>query len=238
MKQINIELFDERFYEVTPDVFYPSVTYMLSSTFPKDSFLGKWRGDVGNEVADKALKDGGRVGSYVHEAIEMMIKEGKLFKTADIIEEFDGDNATTLKVLKSLTSFIAFWNKYEPRVVECEYKVSSKKLKLAGTVDGKYRLNIDDYEAVWGLDWKTSKSIHDINRVQLSLYKDMDEEIENIALVHLGNSTKAGYSFLEVEQDKGYLEQGVLANQLFQTMYPNAKPSTNVFPESFSIKVK
>ena len=236
MKQINVDLFDERFYEVKKGIFYPSVTHMLGKTYPKDGFLTKWVGDVGNDVADKALKDGGKVGSYVHETIETMILKGKTFKTTDVIKEFAGDNITTLKVLKSLVSFVAFWEEYQPQVVECEYKVSSEELKLAGTVDGKYRLNIDDYETVWGLDWKTSKAIHPINKVQLSLYKNMDEEIDQIALVHLGNTTKKGYSFLEVQQDKGFFEQGVLANQLFQTMYPNARPSSNVFPESFSIK--
>ena len=238
MKQINVKLFDERWYEVEPNVFYPSVTHMLGQAYPKDDFLAKWRGDVGNEVAGKALKDGGKVGSYVHETIETMILKGTKFKTADIVKEFDGDNTATIKVLKSLVSFVAFWEKYEPQVVECEYKVSSSELRLAGTVDGKYRLNIDDYKTVWGLDWKTSKAIHDINRVQLSLYKAMDEEIDQIAIVHLGNATKAGYSFLEVNQEKGYYEQGVLANNMFQAMYPNAKPSTNVFPESFSITNK
>jgi len=233
VKQINVREFDERFYEFG-DEYAPSVTYMLGCVYPAGYGLAQWRGDVGNQRADEIMEMACEDGSYVHNAIEKILK-GQKIDGEEISSRFKSKRA--LKVKKCLKGFLDFCEKYQPKIESMEYIVFDEDLKLAGTIDLKCRLNIDNYEGIWILDWKTSKSIHPNNKVQLSLYKHIDKEVTNCGLVHLGNTTKAGYSFLPLkdEDNQKFLKQGLLANKMFQTLYPNAKPSNTVFPKYFSL---
>jgi hypothetical protein len=232
-KQINVRAFDERFYQ-SGDIYMPSVTYMLGCSFPTGYGLIQWVGDVGNKRAEEIKNEAGEDGSFVHDAIDRIIK-GEKVSVEEIESKFKPQRA--LKIMKCLKGFLEFWEKYKPEVLSTEYILWDEKLVLAGTADLKCKLNIDDYKDIWIIDWKTSRSIHPTHKVQLSLYKEMDKQATNCALVHLGNTTKAGWSFLPLkeEDNKKYLEQGLLANKMFKAMYPNAKPSDDVFPEYFSI---
>ena len=232
IKQINVLELDQRFY-VKDGEYAPSVTYMLSSAYPSGYALSQWRGDVGNKRADEIMDEAAEDGTYVHNAIESILK-GETVHTEHILNNFRQPRA--LKILKCLKSFMEWHDTYQPKVISTEYVVFDSKLKLAGTIDCKCKLNIDDYKATYVIDWKTSKSIHTQHKVQLSLYQHMDGAKQS-AIVHLGNTTKAGYSFLPIKQDdqKKFLSQGKQANKLFQELYPNSKPSTGVFPEVFKI---
>jgi hypothetical protein len=87
---------------------------------------------------------------------------------------------------------------------------------------------------VWLIDYKTSKSIHTSHRVQLAAY-GYSEKVGNLALLHLGNTTKKGWSFLPLKDPKKHWDEFVAISNVFEVKYPNAKPNQNVFPDKFSI---
>lgn len=233
MKQVNGKFVDERFYLIGKK-YYPSVTNMLGITYPDGGALTKWRGDIGNEDANRIMNQAGEDGTFIHQAIEDLIA-GREIISDDIVKRFD--KTRSLKIHKALESFIDFWNEYQPEVIETEYSVADTKLKLAGTIDMKCRLNTDAYQDEWIIDWKSSKSIGPKHKIQLSLYAKMDN-VNKMGIVHLGNTTKKGYSFLPLKEEEfaRFYKEGLACNKLFQTMYPSAKPKEFDFPDKFKLK--
>ena len=67
-----ITILDSRYYQRSEDLFYPSVTYVLSY-FPKDRFFESWIKDVGHN-SDIIMRRAGDEGTQVHNAIEDYLK--------------------------------------------------------------------------------------------------------------------------------------------------------------------
>ena len=96
-------------------------------------------------------------------------------------------------------------------------------------------------EESW-IDLKRTNSVHDSHRVQVAAYHWAENQMQSgqCAILHLGNDTKKRYSFLvqSEEQREKYLAQWQQALSLFQTMNPNARPTTETFPEVFTLNGK
>lgn len=228
IERVDITLFDERFYKYG-DIFAPSVTYILGCVYPSGHGLMNWVGDVGNKRAEEIRDEAAEDGSYVHEAIEKILLGG-FVTSKDISAMFKANRS--LKVHRCLKAFLDWYEEYRPETVATEQTIWSDDPLYAGTLDYKCVINNEE----WIIDFKTSKSIYPVNKVQLSAYNRADNGGKAKAgILHLGNTTKKKYSFLEVEQEKYWNEFRIFC-QAFHTLYPNAKPNEETFPEKFDLK--
>lgn len=227
IKRIDIKEFDERFYQ-KGDLFAPSVTYILDCVYPKSFGLIDWIGDVGNKRADEIKNEAADDGSFVHEAIEKLLKGFKI--SNDEISIKFANRKRALKVKRCLKAFLDWHEEYKPDVINTEKTVWNDEYLYAGTLDLKCRINGE----IWTIDFKTSNSIHDSHKVQLSAYRYADGNEGKCGILHLGNTTKKRYSFLEVDYER-YFAQFIIANQMFKTLNPNAKPNEETFPEYFKL---
>jgi len=231
-KQINVIEFDERFYQVGPDTFYTSVTYILGCCYPSGAGLTQWIGDVGNKRAEEIRDEAGEDGSFVHDAIDRMLHGQKI--TSQEIEEKFKKSARILKIKKCLKSFIDWYNEYKPEIIKTEFMIVNSEYQFGGTVDLLCKINGENYI----IDYKTSKSISEEHRVQLSAYNKEVSNLEyKMAILHLGNTTIKGYSFLEVKDNEKYFKQFQSVNNLFKQLNPNARPQQNVFPLEFFVNI-
>lgn len=225
--QINIIEFDERFYQYK-DRFAPSVTYLLDCVYPTPYGLINWIGDVGNRRAEEIRDEAGADGSFVHQSIEKLLKGEKISST-DITDKFKPKRS--LKIKRCLQAFIDWYNEHTPTTISTEKIVWEDKMLYAGTMD--YHCKINGVE--WIIDFKTSNAISDKMRAQLSAYNYAETKGKaKQAILHLGNTTKKRYSFLEVEFSK-YFKQFEIANKMFKELYPNAKPTEESYPEYFEL---
>lgn len=233
MKQITQS--SGRFYEEN-GIFYPSVTTILGKCFPKGDFLTKWIGDVGNEKAEAAKVEGGRDGTAVHEAIEAMIKGSAL-----------SSRAFNEKQKRCLTSFMQFWNDQKPKAIATEFQIKNsfpsllnpgRVLRYAGSVDFKCRVKEDNYEKVWILDWKSSNSVQEYFHAQIASYIHGDKEATAGGIVHLGNGTRRGYSFIPIDVEKAW-HKFVAVLELYYTLNDDPKPAVEKqYPDIFSLPIE
>lgn len=222
--------FDERYYqrEIGPNLYEyaPSMTYVLSCVYPAHE-LAEWRGDVGNKRADEIMNEAGEDGNFVHAAIERILK-GEEVTTIEIEQQFK--QRRSLKVKRCLKAFLDWYLEVKPQIISLEYSVWGDG--YAGTVDLKCIIGGETYI----VDFKTSKSIHNSHKVQISGY-GMADKVDKVALLHLGNTTKKKYSFLVLDDDvrERYEKECKMAVNMFHTLNPNAKPTDETFPEIFKI---
>ena len=232
IKRIDVIEYDERFYQMG-DKYFPSVIYILGLAYPSGGGLTRWIGDIGNKRAEEIRDEAGEDGSFVHDAIDRMIK-GEQIK-AEEIEKLFKKAERILKVKRCLKAFLEFYNEYKPIILSTEYTVINEKERYAGTIDLKCSIGGEEYL----IDYKTSKSISVSHKVQLAAYNQADNGNKaKLAILHLGNTTKSGWSFLEIKEKENYYNQFNITNKLFQEIYPNAKPTINVFPLEFFLEQK
>lgn len=233
IQQINIQEFDERFYQLG-DKFAPSITYLLQCVYPQDGGLMEWVGDVGNKRAEEIKTDAGEDGSFVHESIEKMLK-GFRISNDEISERFKAGKRS-LKVKRCLKAFLTWYDDYKPTIISTERTIWSEEPLFAGTLDlDCYIKNKEGVDEKWTIDFKSTKSIHDSHRVQVTGYRYANGNDGKCAILHLGNLTKKHYSFLEVDHEK-YFKELLVAEQMFRLKKPNASPNQETFPEYFEIK--
>ena len=230
--------FDERYYQYIDQdgikQYAPSVTYILSEAYPTEYGLIKWTGDVGNERAEQIRDEAGDIGSFVHNAISQLLN-GEKVSSEVISARFKPKSS--LKVKRCIQAFLDWYQKYNPEIISHEYIVWHEKRGFAGTVDLKCKIDGQLYI----IDYKTSKTIKDPHRVQVCGYCLVEDGYKAIpAILHLGNTTKKRYSFLEIDLEKKrkYTKQFLLAHQMFQSKYPNAKPSDETYPDKFTLPKK
>jgi hypothetical protein len=201
---------------------YPSVTSKLDDVYPSGFYLMKWIRDNG-EYGKMEFEKSADSGTKVHEVIELLL-HGSIVPTLDLEP----------KVKKCIASFLAWFKEAKPQILATEQIVVNHPLKYAGCADLVCKIGGN----VWLIDYKTSNSIHPQHKVQVSAYfealKGTEFEAQKAALLHLGNRTKAGYSFLEFDTDE-YFTQFKHFNQTFDMLYPDAKPTETKYPIAFSI---
>lgn len=203
-----IEYFDTRYYKILYEVaervkgklkkqlfeqYFPSVTEILGA-YPKD-FLAKWRGDVGNERADQIVADSQRLGSFIHNAAEVLANKGALIYNSYGKEIYSEKELTAIRkkykdnvaIVRFQSEFIQlyriwkFFNAIKPTSIETEQTVYSVKHKYAGTTDllmyieegeydisGSKPLQLD--EGFYVGDYKTGKYSSETHLMQLAAY--------------------------------------------------------------------
>lgn len=221
IKQITIREFDERFYELN-GVFKPSVTFIQNVGLPTPIELVKWIAEKGWEESQRIKEEAGGRGSEAHDAIDRMLRGEKIITAI-----------MSLKVKRSIKAFIDWYTLEKPQIICNEYKVWAQD--YAGTVDLKCRILSDNYQKVWLIDYKTSKTIHENHKSQVVAYMKADPEVTDSALLHLGNTTKKRYSFLPIDKTEKYWEIFCSAKKMFQLLKPDAKPTIEEYPEYFEL---
>ena len=240
-KQITI--LDTRYYQRKEGVFYPSVTYVLSS-FPKDKFFESWIKDVGHN-SDIIMRRAGDEGTQVHNAIEQFLAGEEIQWLDD-----NGKAKYSLEVWKMILKFADFWKTHKPTLIASEWHLLSDELQVAGTIDLVVELN----DKLWLLDIKTSNSLHDTYDLQLACYKQMwnesfDQKIENAGILWLKAATRGADKSGKKIQGEGWqlkemnntFENNI---QIFKNLFeifkfknPDLKPYSELFPTSIKLDV-
>jgi hypothetical protein len=120
---------------------YPSVTTILGKTSDK-SWLQEWRDRVGNDEADKILRQAGRRGTAVHNLCEEYLKNNPSYKKGHMPA-----NIASFNYIKP------YLDKHVTEVGGLELPLYSDKLRVAGRVDCLCK-----WDGEWSiLDFKTSR---------------------------------------------------------------------------------
>lgn len=237
VKQITQEQYDERFYFdedktniVTKNHYFPSVTYLLGFDAMTPQ-LKEWLGNKGYEESLRILNKRADIGSYVHNAIEKMLLEGKPLETRKIDEDIK-DVKEALFVKRCLLGMENFVKESECKILCSEYNIIADD--YAGTIDLKMTFPKDDHKTFWLVDIKTSKGIYEKHQMQVEAYRRADGA-DMGAVLQLGNATKKRYTFTSIPERKrnNLWENFVAIKNLFYTKQPQAQPTIEEFPEKF-----
>lgn len=122
----------------------PSVTHIIGATL-RNPGLEKWRGGVGNEAADAAMRRGADFGTAVHDGIEAMLTED------DFIPIF-----ADREVNWCVQEYQDWHEAHVAEVVAIELAFIDTTYGYAGTADLVARLEGEDFLTL--IDWKTGKA--------------------------------------------------------------------------------
>jgi hypothetical protein len=198
-----IQWWDDRYYKVlsppkyTEYDFYPSSTTVLGII--NKPFLSRWRGDVGNDVADMRSKIAMIKGSKIHDFIHRLV-------TGETLDGTDVDQAEWYQVVK----FVEWYELFKPQILLSEHELVSHSHRYAGTMDmlltlkaGEYKLSTRDTLTVAGgnyvLDVKTGKGLDKAYHYQTASYAQaliemgIVEKIDGTIILHTGADTKLGW---------------------------------------------
>jgi hypothetical protein len=205
---------------------YPSVTTKIEATYPTDSYLIKWireNGEGGSAIFEKAGEDG----TIVHCAIDTLIRGGAV-ETKDM----------ELKVKRCVQAFLDWCLEFRPKFLMSETMLVNHDLRFAGTRDClavlDYVKGKEKYQGTYVIDWKTSSALHDKHKIQVAGYWSCGDKTDKCALLHLGNRTKAGWSFSEFDP-LPFFEQFKHFNKTFDFLYPDAAPKIEEYPNVFTL---
>lgn len=192
-----VSWFDDRFYRLEHQdeiQFYPSVTSILGIT--DKSFLARWRGDIGNELADKRVNEAKDLGSRLHHAFESLFKGGiilynpqykPVYTDGQILEMYQ-QYQNHLHVFERQEEYYHIYKLKQmldilkPIYIASEVVVWDDMNKVAGSLDylwyikeGEYQINSKMQYFEDGLyltDLKTGKSVGEA-KTQIAKYRAM-----------------------------------------------------------------
>jgi CRISPR/Cas system-associated exonuclease Cas4 (RecB family) len=124
----------------------------------------------------------------------------------------------------------------KPRYLAQEVVVHADDERYSGTID---MLTEIDGE-LWVIDIKTSKSLHPEYEAQVGAYAYafspymFNTKQIKAGILHLGNTTKKGWSFKEVDVQKGF-EVFKACTNLFYLLNENPQPKFVEYPLLFNL---
>ena len=135
-----------RFYKDSNDSLVPSVTTVLSNTSSKNSGLSDWRLRVGDEEADRVIKQSTDIGTAVHQAIENYLNNDEWCNFGLSYEEKISEQITKCFISDGLNKITEVWGLEVGLILDKLY---------AGTADC-----VGNYSGIPSLiDFKTAKKI-------------------------------------------------------------------------------
>lgn len=170
-----IEEFNLRWYVITEDLAFPSITSMLGRTQSEEAkqSLANWRESIGEERAQEISLEATTNGTAVHLLIEMFLK-GETINEADFTDQ-------QMKSFRSLKGYL----KKLDEVWGQEVALFSADLQIAGRCDciGVYKGKPSI------LDWKTSSKIKSDEMIedykyQLAFYARAHNEMYGTNIDH------------------------------------------------------
>jgi len=264
-KTVQITTADERWYgrpmekkiNGVPVVDYhwlPSITW-ITGCLPKGKHYEEWLKENGKN-ADEILRDAGERGTKVHNAIEQLLHgvEVRMDSRYDSDNQFilEEDHGSTLHYTEmngeewnAVLTWVAWWEqrtagmKVELIGVERSiyYYDSATKIGFGCTAD--LEVYLDGVYHVF--DWKTSKSVYDSHRAQLSgialaISKEHEKPlIPKLAIVQVGyTKNKNGYK----ETVTSYSwDDFRLAYGCWKKLFPSTRPTQRDLPVSAKIAI-
>lgn len=241
--RVTQEEFDSRFYghptkinPVSNNNWFPSWHYLYGKGAPTNDFLVTYYKSKGF-FSDFEFHRAEVMGSYVHNRIEDMGAFG-IDTTIEQIDRAFSNPKEARRVKECLQAWLNFVKNEEPQVLSYEQKVIAED--WGGTVDLRARIKSDNYENVWTIDFKTSKSVYDSHKSQVECYRRQFGD-GKAAVLLLGNSTKNKYTLSEVkEKDRDFWYQDFI--NIKQVAYHRLKkdnrlePYAKDMPDVFTLK--
>lgn len=214
--------------------FIPSSTW-IASYYPKGIAFWKWLADKGWDEAQAIKEAAGNKGSKVHQALEILERDHSLpIETVLLNHNTEMAEQLSTEELECLFSFTKWHTEARPTLLATEMTVFGDG--YAGTLDRIYRIE----GQIYILDFKTSQSIWEEMRLQVSSYNRADidyvklgitkEEWDQrkIAVLQIGyRLNKAGWKFTQIE-DKYELFQ--IARKIWENENSQARPKQRDYP--------
>ena len=233
---------DWSFYKFLPtNQYLYSVNHILDLGYPKAPRLIEWMKKVSKEESDRKLKEGGERGDRIHQAIRILLSQGKIDRTTKVLAE---DNKTLTNLTNddwdALLAFQTFWERHGCVLHEMESAVKQVVVGYAGTLDAIVTMTkscevksckCNGFIGCRGLfDWKSSAGIYDSYGPQVAAYAHCVEvEPDYSAILRIGtyHKTTGGY---EVEFYSK--EETEIHHNEFRSALELAKPNLVPFKES------
>ncbi len=231
---VQITTADERFYSIPNKDggvdYYPSVTWIVNSGYPKDKTFMKWLASTGWDESQAIKEAAGGKGGTVHNALNTLIRDKSFKIDQRVIDPRTGlDRDLTPEEYECLMSYAKWHEIFKPEVLATDLVVINSKFGYAGTIDVIFRIN----GKVWIIDFKTSQSVWPEYKMQLNAYRNCDwiaqygTEI-GLAVLQIGYKlNKARYKFTEVEDNFPLF---LSVRQIWQSNYGDETPFQMDYP--------
>lgn len=251
VKVDRIEWFDDRFYRIEEGKsveFYESVTSFLGII--NKPFLSRWRGDIGNDEADRRSNYAKWRGSRIHETINILLNEGEFSNARQENGRHKLEQDEWIQVLR----FIDWVNIFSPQFLGTEVIVFSREYKTAGTLDFPCMIEKGEYKTgkttkveipesgLYIGDLKTGKGVEDSHHLQTSHYADQYNVMKlgkpvGTFILHTNTDSQAGWKMHvrtreEMNQD---FQDSLHALKLYRRLNPNKTPK--VFDMPITVKL-
>jgi hypothetical protein len=224
---IQITTEDERWYskDVNGKIIYvPSVTWICDH-YPKGIAFYKWLANQGWDEAEALKASAAERGSKIHQAVEELMN-GKVIK---MDSKFVNRDSGTMEELTSseyeaVMSFVSWFERVKPVVINKEFNVFSDDNGYAGTVDLACKINGEE----WIIDFKSGQSIWPSYELQLSAYKHAIMGDFRLGILQLGyRKNKDKFKFTELE-DK--FDLFLAAKQIWANECTGQQPPQREYP--------
>jgi hypothetical protein len=252
--RIRITTSDERWYarkvsadgteENTRWEYYPSVTWIVNSGYPKGPELMRWVAKHGWDEAEEIKAAAGDSGSKEHQAVAVLLNGG----TVDFTTEFE--NPRTLQ-RESLTadeygrvmSFAEWCEEEEPHVLSSEMTVWNERYRYAGTLDILCRLKSTNYEFNHIVDVKRSSYVWPTMELQVSAYahadgipRDERGRLPRLGILQIGynKNKKKKFKYTAV---RSRFDLFLSARRIWANEMSGVSPLQRDYPKSISISV-
>ena len=172
---------------------FPSSTTILNA-YPQSAQLTQWIAEQGWNESQKIKSEAGEDGTLIHKGIEYLLDGGEIIQDGYI----PGSNRmVSLKSYWKLSTFVNWYNEYQPTIIAKEMKIFNKKGGYAGTLDALIEVRGE----IVLVDWKSSSSIHENFPLQFASYavaieQMTDLKIDQTACLQLGAKNKNGYRYV------------------------------------------
>ncbi len=246
-----------RFYSIpstSEKIFYPSVTTILKTYF--QSYLARWRGELGNQEADRLFIEAGEKGTLVHELFSDLVNGLTLhYKTTY-------DNSIPNKIIHDDYIFVQlyklqqFFEIVKPKIILNEAMLYSNKYKYAGTLDlllkvegGTFLINgrnpVTIKSGIYLADIKTANNIFPNYHWQTAAYakatieRKLVRSITGTMILHTKSKVKNGIEgFSCIVRDKKQMQEDFKNFLKVKSIYDidaPQEPAVYQFPNSLNI---
>ena len=255
--------FDDRFYAIPGDElrYFPSSTNILGA-YPKP-FLARWRGDIGNEAADKKMYDAAHKGTRIHHACECLARGGEVqfqppFQPVPDVPDCEYFLLTEQEEMFQVERFYLMMQELKPIIKpeEIELTVYSERYEYAGTLDFLMKIEEGSYSiagktpiklpsGLYVADIKSGQASED-HFLQIASYmKAVEEgdgpEIAGGLVIYTNADIRTGIEKLKVVyRTREELEKDFIAFLNVYAVWKHAnatqKPKIRTIPASLKLK--